>query len=141
MRARLLGLFFIIILSGCSEKTSINDQVIGIWKAVLDEEQLLKFGMTKEEINRSAAEMKFSKTGQLEVRVICEKDCKGRNINILLGVYKIENKRLKMSFKEGVWEDQKITIASNKMSLEPKEYNGDIVNRFIRIDEWSLRLE
>jgi len=139
MKAAAFLLLVIIVLSGCANSTSDNE-VIGIWRANINEKQLLEFGMKKEDIAESATEMKFSNNGVIEVRIIDPVNFIPGKVNQLVGVYEIENDRLKISFDNKRWENQKLVVDGEFMSLEAPENKGKIINQFTRINEWSLKI-
>jgi len=138
MRAALITIIISALLVGCSGNSAENE-IVGLWRAVLDEKQLLEAGMKKEAIEKSATEMKFNSNGTVEIRIIDPVNFSINKANELVGIYKIKNNRMKISLKKGTWENQKLTINGNTMSLEPIEYKGEIVNKFVRIKEWSLK--
>jgi len=139
MRVVLISIIMSVVLLGCSNNSAENE-IIGLWRVVLEEKQLLDIGMKKEAIEKSATEMKFNKNGTIEIRIIDPVNFNSDKVNKLVGIYIIENNRMKISLKKGTWENQKLTINGNTMTLEPIEYKGKIVNKFVKIKEWSLKI-
>ena len=133
MKTKLLILIFIFNLTGCSNETSIDHEIVGLWRATIDKKQLLEFGMKKEDIETSATEIKFNKNGVLEIRIIDPVNFKLGEINQLLGMYKVEDDTLEISLDNKIWESQKLVINGDSMSLEATGNNESIINKRCKI--------
>ena len=133
-----IAVLFFIAIFATAQSASLEEQILGIWQVALDSEQLEELGVAKSELDDSDVEMGFFSEGQFEMRIVNPSTFGTNTVQSFEGIYDLEDDRLKMSFLPGIWEDQEIRIDENVMSLAPREFDGEVINHFKRLEGWSL---